>query len=199
MRIIGLTGVIGSGKSTAARYLAELGAEVIDLDKVGHDVLLKGTSAYKMVVKAFGKTILGKNGEIDRTKLGEIVFSDPEALKKLNNIVHPKIDKTVMDRIKEYRRRGVKVVVLEAAAMLEADKAGQADEIWATIAPEKLVLARLKERSGFNEAEAKARIHSQITNEARIKQARVVIVNDGTLDELKAKVKAEWGKLLKRL
>jgi dephospho-CoA kinase len=91
------------------------------------------------------------------------------------------------------------VVVLEAAAMLEANKAWQADEIWVTIAPEKTVLGRLKERSGYNEAEAMARIRAQITNEERIKQARVVINNDSTLDELKARVKAEWEKLLKRL
>jgi dephospho-CoA kinase len=199
MKIIGLTGGIGSGKSIVSRFLAELGAEIVNLDKAGNDALKKGGIAYKKAVGEFGEGILKKDGEIDRTKLGAIVFSDSEALKRLNNIVHPEIDKTVAEKIQKCRRRGVKVMVLEAAVMLEADKTSQADEIWATIAIEKTVLGRLKKRSGYNETEAKARIHSQMTNEERIKRADVVIYNNGTLDELKARVKAEWEKLVKRL
>ena len=149
MKIIGLTGGIGSGKSTAARFLAELGAEVIDLDKTGNEAFKKGGGAYKKAVREFGEGIVGENGEIDRAKLGEIVFNDREALKRLNKIVHPEIDKTVDEKIREYRRQGVKVLVLEAAVMLEAARAWQADEIWVTVANEKTVLERLKERSGL--------------------------------------------------
>jgi dephospho-CoA kinase len=199
MKIIGLTGGIGSGKSIVAHFLLELGAEVIDLDKVGHDVLDKAGNAYKKAVREFGEGILNKDGEIDRTKLGEIVFSNSAVLKRLNKIMHPEIDKTVTKKIKEYRQRGVKVMVLEAAVMQEAAKTSQADEIWVTIAPEPTILGRLKERSGFSDKDVKARIQSQMTNEERIKKADVVINNDGTLDELKAKVKVEWGKLLKRM
>jgi dephospho-CoA kinase len=199
MKIIGLTGGIGSGKSTAARFLAQLGAEVIDLDKVGNEALKKGKNSYKKAVREFGETILGKDGEIDRAKLGGIVFKDRKALKLLNNIVHPEIDKTVAEKTWQFRHRGIKVVVLEAAAMLEAEKAWQVDEVWVTIAPEKVVLERLKQRSGYNEVEVKARIHSQMTNEERIKRARVVINNDGTLDNLKTRIKVEWNKLLTRL
>ncbi len=199
MKIIGLTGGIGSGKSTTARFLTELGAEVIDLDRVGHEALKKGSKAYKQAVHEFGEIVLDKAGEIDRAKLGGIVFSDRETLKRLNKIVHPVIDRAVAETIKECHRRGTKVVVLEAAAMLEAEKAWQVDEIWVTVAPEKVVLERIKERSGYNEAEAKSRIRSQMTNEERIRQAKVVINTDGTLDELKARVNAEWEKLLKKL
>jgi dephospho-CoA kinase len=199
VKTIGLSGGIGSGKSTAARFLAEFGAVVIDLDKVGNEALKKGKKAYQKALHEFGETILDKNGEIDRSKLGQIVFNNREALKRLNSIVHPEIDKTVTDKIQESRRRGVKVVVLEAAAMLEAKKTWQADEVWITIAPEKTVLERLQQRSGYNKADAKARISSQMTNKERVKQAKVVINNDGTLDELKTRVKAEWDKLLKRL
>jgi dephospho-CoA kinase len=199
VKIIGLTGGIGSGKSAAAQFLAELGAEVIDLDKVGHEVLKKGSTAYKKAVREFGEELLNDKGEIDRAKLGEIVFKDHEALKRLNKIVHPEIDKIVEEKIYEYRRGGAKVVVLEAAAMLEAKKAWQADEIWVIIAPEKNVLNRLKERSGYNTTETKARIRSQMTHNERIRRAKVVIQNDGTLNELKAKVKEEWENLLKRL
>jgi dephospho-CoA kinase len=199
MKIIGLTGGIGSGKSTVARFLAELGAEIVDLDKVGNEALKKGETAYKKAVQEFSPIILDKNKTINRSKLGEIVFNDSDALKRLNDIVYPEIDKSVAEKTKECRRRGIKVLVLEAAAILEAGKAWQVDELWTTIAPEKTVLERLKQRSGYNEAEAKARIHSQMKNEERVKQAGVVINNDGTLDELKARVKAEWEILLKRL
>jgi len=199
MKIIGLTGGIGSGKSTAARFLAELGAEVVDLDKVGNEALKKSKKAYKRALEEFGETILDKNGEIDRAKLGKIVFRDHESLNRLNNIVHPEIDKTVAEKTKECRRQGLKVLVLEAAAMLEAERTWQVDEIWVTIAPEKAALERLKQRPGYNEADAKARINSQMTNEERIKRAKVVINNDGTLHQLKSHVKTEWDNLLKRL
>jgi dephospho-CoA kinase len=199
MRIIGLTGGIGSGKSAVARFIAELGAEVLDLDKVGHSILRIGSPAYKKVVREFGDVILDKDREINRTKLGNLVFSNPTALKRLNNITHPEIDKIVANQINVFRRRGVKVVLLEAAAMVEASKANLADELWVILAPEKTVLERLKGRPGYSMAIAKSRIRAQITSDERIKHARVVINNDGTLDELKAKVKAEWGKLLKRL
>ncbi len=199
MKIIGLTGGIGSGKSTAARFLAELGAEVIDLDKVGHQALKKGGGAYKSVVREFGGGILKSDGEIDRGKLAEIVFNDRKALKRLNQIVHPAIDKVVETRVNESRRKGVKVIILEAAAMLEAEKTWQVDEIWVIASKEETVLHRLKERPEYSAEKVKARINAQLKNEERIKKANVVINNEGTAEELKVKVKAEWEKLLKRL
>lgn len=199
MKIIGLTGGIGSGKSTVAHFLAKMGAEVIDLDKVGHDVLSKNGIAYTKAVREFGEAILNEQGEIDRTKLAGIVFSDPAALKKLNNITHPEIDKKAADIIQTCRRRGVKVLVFEAPVALEAARTSQYNEIWVTVAPEETVLGRVKERSGFKTQDVKARIQAQMSNEERVKKADVVIVNDGTLNELKTKVKAEWDNLLKRL
>ena len=198
MRVIGLTGGIGSGKSTVARYLAGLGAVVIDLDKVGHEVLKSGSQAFNRVVSEFGKDILNASGEIDRARLGNLVFKNQKALLRLNRIMHPAIDEIVNKKIEKYRRRGVKVVVLEAAAMLEAGRAAQADEIWVTIAPETTVLHRLSERSGYSEKESRARIRSQLANEERIEQANVVIDTDCSLDELKARVEAEWRKLMER-
>jgi dephospho-CoA kinase len=199
MKIIGLTGGIGSGKSTVARFLAELGAVVVDLDKVGHDVLKKKNTAYRQVIREFGKDILLADGEIDRARLGKIVFNDSEALQRLNDITHPAIDATVKKKVMEYRRQGVKVVVFEAAAMLEAGRVWQADEIWVTTAGEKTVLERLKARSGYDEAEAETRIRAQMTNKERIKKANVVIDTDCTLDELQTRVAGEWQKLQQRL
>jgi dephospho-CoA kinase len=198
MKVIGLTGGIGSGKSTVAKYLAGLGAAVMDLDKVGHEVLKSGGQPFKRVVSEFGKDVLNARGEIDRARLAKIVFKDPEALALLNRITHPAIDKVIDERIAEYRRQGAKVVVLEAAAMLEAGKAGQTDEIWATTAPETTVLHRLGERSGYSKAESRARIRSQMSDKERLKNADVVIDTGGSLDEVKTRVKKEWRALIKR-
>lgn len=199
MKVIGLTGGIGTGKSTVARFLAELGAEVVDLDMVGHEVLKKGGRAYKSVFKEFGEGILKPDGEINRSRLGKIVFNNHEALNRLNRIVHPEIDKIVAQKVNESRRKGMKVMVLEAAAMLEAERTWQVDEIWVITAAEKSILERLKARPEYSEVEIKNRIKSQMTNEERLNQANIVINNDGTSDELKEKVKAEWEKLLDRL
>ena len=199
MKIIGLTGGIGSGKSTVARFLEEMGAVIVDLDRVGHEVLRKGNQAYEQVVGEFGKGILEASGEIDRSKLGRVVFDSHEALIRLNRIVHPAIDNVVNSEIEKYRRQGIKVAALEAAAMLEAGKTAQADELWVTIAPEVTVLRRIVERGGLSKQETKARIKAQLSNKERIRQADVVIDTDCTLDELKDRVATEWEKLLGRL
>lgn len=199
MKIIGLTGGIGSGKSAAAGFLKELGARVIDLDKVGHEALKKGGGAYVKVIGEFGKGILDNRGEIDRAKLGGIVFKDKAALKRLTVIIHPVIDKFVEQQVKECLQQGVGVLVFEAAAMLESARTWQVDEVWVTISDEKTVLNRLKARPGYDEKDIRRRIRTQMTNAERIKHADVVIDNNGTLAELKAGVKAAWEKLLKRL
>jgi len=199
MKIIGLTGGIGSGKSTAARFFEELGAVVYDLDKAGHDVLKKDSAAYKQVLGAFGEDITGKSGEIDRSRLGKIVFNKPAALKRLNSIMHPAIDKIVAENIRENRRQGIKVMVMEAAAMLEAERGWQADEVWVLTAPENEAIRRIKERPDYNEDIARSRIKSQMTNTERLKKATVVISNEGSVEELKEKIKVEWEKLQKRL
>ena len=199
MRIIGLTGGIGSGKSTAAGFLKELGAEVIDLDKVGHEALKKGGGAYEKVVKEFGEEALDAEGEIDRAKLGKVVFNDKTALKRLSGMVHPVIDAYIAQKVDECHRQGVDVLVLEAAALLEAQRTWQVDEVWVTTTDAKTVLERLKERPGYSEADAWSRIRSQLTNVTRIRQSDLVINNNGTLDDLKARVKVEWEKLQGRL
>jgi dephospho-CoA kinase len=199
MKIIGLTGGIGSGKSTVAGYLAELGAVVIELDKVGHEVLKSGDQPFKKVVSEFGKDILDIQGEIDRAKLAKVVFKDPEALTRLNLIVHPAIDKIINERIAAYRRQGIKVVVLEAAAMIEAGKTKQADEIWVTTTPEATVLRRLRERSKYSGEESRERMRAQLSDAERVKKADVVIDTGGSLEEVKARVLKEWQKLMKRV
>jgi len=192
MKVIGLTGGIGSGKSTVSRFLSELGAVVLDADKVGHEAYQPGTVAWKEVVAAFGREIVGPDESIDRKKLGAIVFGDPAALERLNGIMHPRMYDMMAVQIEEYRRQGVKVVVLEAAILLEAGWTSLVDEIWVTLASEPTVVRRVRERTDLPEEQIRSRIRSQLPNEERKKQASVVISNDGSLEELRAKVKELW-------
>jgi dephospho-CoA kinase len=192
MKVIGLTGGIGSGKSTVAQFLKELGAVVLDVDKVGHEALKPGGEAWERVVNAFGKDILTAGDEIDRGKLGKIVFNNREARLRLNQIIYPIIDNMIEAKLEEYRRQGVDEVVLEAAVILEAERAWQVDELWVTVAPEATVIRRIMERTGLTEEEARARIQTQLSNEERIKHASVVIDTDCSLDELKNRVLGVW-------
>jgi dephospho-CoA kinase len=203
MKVVGLTGGIGSGKSTVSQFLAELGATIIDVDKLWHEALKADAELRQEIVAAFGTEILTPGREIDRPKLGQIVFGNPEALARLNNIMHPWVYQVVRARLGEYRRLGVKVVVLELPLLVEVPlslKAGQpslsdeVDEVWVTVAPEPVVLKRLKSKSGLSEAEALARIRSQLPSEERLKHADVVIDTDCSLDELKIKIKELWPK-----
>jgi dephospho-CoA kinase len=191
MKIIGLTGGIGSGKSTVASILKELGATVIDLDKIGHEMLDPGTPAWLEVVEAFGQEIISTHGTIDRQKLARIVFNDPEALRELNRITHPKIDREVQCRLKKLREQKVDLVVLEAALIEAVSWAPQADQIWLIQASRETTLCRLKAR-GMRESESLARIASQHPPEESIKNRMVIINNNGTMEDLKTRVVKLW-------
>ena len=192
MKVIGLTGGIGSGKSTVSQFLAELGAVIIDADKVGHEAFKPDTEIWREVVATFGRQILTPEGDIDRGKLGKIVFGSSESLARLNRIMHPRMYDMVKARLEEYRRQGVDVVVLEVPLLLEVGWTQLVDEVWVTIASEATVLKRLQERTGLSEPESLARIRSQMSNEERVKHADVVINNDCDLDELETKVEELW-------
>ncbi len=194
MKIIGLTGGISSGKSTVSRFLAGLGAVILDADKVGHKAFKPDTELWQEVVAAFGRQILKPSGEIDREKLGGMVFGNPKLLAQLNQIMHPRMYDMMQAQLEEYRQQGVGVVVLEAALLLEANWTSLVDEVWVTAAAESTVLKRLKEKSGLSEPQSWARIRSQMSNEERVKRADVVIDTDCSLDELKARVKELWEK-----
>jgi len=195
MKVIGLTGGIGSGKSTVSQFLAELGVIIIDADKVGHEAFKPGTEAWREVVSAFGKQMVASDGTIDRKKLGTIVFGNHKARAKLNQIMHPRIYEAVKAQLAQYRRKGVSAVVLEATLLIEAGWTSLVDEVWVTTAAEATVLKRLKERVGLSEAESRARIRSQLPAEERLKHADVVIDTDCSFEELKEKVKELWQKL----
>jgi len=192
MKVIGLTGGIGSGKSTVSKFLAELGAVIIDADKVGHEALKLGTEVWREVVAAFGRQILTPDGDINREKLSEIVFRNSESLLRLNQIMHPRMYDMVRAQLEGYRKQEVGVVVLEAPLLIEANWTSLVNEVWVTVASESTVLRRLKEKFELSEPESMARIHSQLPSEEKVKHADVIINTDCALGELRAKVEELW-------
>jgi len=192
MPVIGLTGGISSGKSTVSTFLSELGAVVLDADKIGHEALQPYTEAWQKVVDTFGDGILGDGNEVDRQKLGEIVFGDTEAMAKLNQIMHPRMYRVAEERIKELKKQGSEVIVLEAPLLVEAGWLPLVDKVWVTVASEETVVNRLCQRNGFSKAQALTRIRSQLPAEEKKRYADVVLDTDCMLSEVKAKVKELW-------
>jgi dephospho-CoA kinase len=198
MVVIGLTGGILSGKSTISQMLAEKGAVIIDADKIGHEAYKHHTKTWQDLRNAFGESIIKDDMEIDRKKLGEIVFNDPQALARLNEIVHPRMHSMIKEEIERLRGEGVDVVVLEAAVLIEANWTDLVDEVWAAVAPEEVAVKRLQNRGGLSEEQARARIRSQLSPEERAKHADVIIDTDCELSEVRAKVAELWQRLHKR-
>ena len=192
MLVIGLTGGIGTGKSEAARQLEELGALIISADQVGHEAYTVNTEAWEQVVATFGNGILQDDKEIDRRKLGGIVFSDPSQLKKLNQIMHPRMARIVSDKIEAFRGQGVDTVVVEAALLFEAGWDSLVEEVWVTDASEEIIIGRLRERNGLSEEEARKRINSQMDRMERIGRSDFVINNSGDMAELGTTIKELW-------
>ena len=190
--VIGLTGSIGTGKSEAARRLEVLGASIISADQVGHEAYTPNTEAWEQVVAAFGDGILQDDGEIDRRKLGAVVFSDPGQLEKLNQIMHPRMARMVADKIEELRDQGVEVVVVEAALLFEAGWDSLVEEVWVTDSTEQVVIERLKQRNGMSEEEARKRISSQMGRTERLERSDYVIENSGDIATLGSTIKELW-------
>jgi dephospho-CoA kinase len=196
MVVIGVTGNIGSGKSTVCQILAKLGATVIDADRLGHEAYKPHSQAWQEIIEAFGNEIVVKpNEEIDRQKLGQIVFSDPGALAKLNQIIHPKAYSLARERIEFYRRRGTKAVALEATLLIEARWVTLVDNVWLVVVPEAIAVQRLTQQKGIDEAQILARLKSQMPVEEKVKYANEIIYNDGELSHLETRVTELWHKL----
>jgi dephospho-CoA kinase len=192
MLTIGLTGGIGTGKSVVANLLVQQGASIIDADRLGHEAYTPHSEAWEAVVAAFGTDILTSEGEIDRRKLGGIVFADETQLERLNGIMHPLMARMVEDRKAAFDAGGVAVTVVEAAVLLEAGWDSLVDEVWTTHASESTVVQRLFERNGLDEAEARKRINSQMSATERNRRSDVVVDNSGDLTALEQTVKNLW-------
>jgi dephospho-CoA kinase len=190
---IGLTGGIGSGKSTVAAILRELGAPVIDADLVGHEVYRPQGAAFDEVVAAFGREIVAVDGTIDRRRLGAIVFADRAALTRLEAIVHPLILSEIKARANAMRAQGEQQpIVVEAAILLEARWQDFFREIWLVTAERAEVERRLALQRGMDTAQVAARIAAQMPEAERRARATLVIENKGNLKDLRMRVEREW-------
>jgi dephospho-CoA kinase len=195
MRVIGLSGGIASGKSLVSQQLAERGAVIVDADKLGWETYRQGTETYGAVVEAFGPDVVGPDGEIDRSSLGGKVFGDPEARRRLEDIVWPAIRRLASERLAGLRTQGVPVVVLEAAVLIEADWLDLVDEVWLVVTSPETARRRMMERNGLSAEQAESRLRAQLTNEKRRPYAQVVTENDGSLEDLSRTVDEAWAKL----
>jgi phosphopantetheine adenylyltransferase/dephospho-CoA kinase len=199
VHVIGLTGGIASGKSTVTRFFKDRDIPVIDADILGHRTYDPGTDTFNAVVKAFGDDLVAADGSIDRRVLGGKVFGRPDELKRLTDIVWPGIRKLASESLSEFEAAGNALVVLEAAVLFEAGWEDLVDEVWVVVVEPEFAIKRLAERNGLDEAAAKARIDSQLSNAERTARADTVIENNGTLAELDRAIQGAWDGLQRRL
>lgn len=198
--MIGLTGGIGSGKSTVAELLADRGAHVIDADRIAHEVYAPGTLGFERIVERFGEDVVGEDGAIDRARLGAMVFRDPAALSELNEIVHPLVRAEVAARVGDIVADDPdSVIVIEAALMTETGWSGGAGRLWTVIADPDIALERLVALRGMDPEEVHRRMRAQVDNDARRRTATRVIENNGSLLDLEAEVQAAWSELVDEL
>jgi dephospho-CoA kinase len=193
---IGLTGGIGSGKSEVSKRLAARGAVVIDADKIAREVVEPGTVGLARVVAAFGEEVLHPDGTLNREKLGSIVFADSERLATLNSIVHPLVGERVAGLQKEAADDAI--VVYDVPLLAENKLAPMYDVVIVVDAADEVRVRRLAEHRGMLEADAKARIAAQASREDRLAVADIVVPNEGSLEELDARVSDVWAELVRR-
>jgi len=187
--VIGLTGNIATGKSVVRKMLEHLGAYGIDADALSHRVIAKGAPGYQPVIDTFGRWVLNGDSEIDRQKLGRLVFGEPEALKRLEEIIHPYVDQAIDMLVQRARQR---TIVIEAIKLFESKLAGTCDSLWVSVAPENIQRTRLMSKRAMSEAEALARIRMQSPQEEKAVKANVVIQNAGSFEDTWKQVQTAW-------
>ena len=192
MLIIGLTGGIGTGKSEVSHILRDLGAVVIESDKVAHQSYEPGTKAHGLIVNQFGEGVLDSSGFIDRKTLGEIVFSDPARRLELEKIVWPATRELTLALLKKETERGTEVVVVEVPKLFESGWDKVADVIWTVEAPPSVVSQRVKRRSGMSKSDMRARVAAQLTRQDRVDRADIAIENVATLEDLRNQISKLW-------
>ena len=191
--VIGLTGNIATGKSVVRRMLEHLGAYTIDADTLSHRVISKGAPGYQPVLDKFGTWLLDKDGQIDRGKLGRLVFADGEALAQLEDIIHPYVGQAIDILAK---RATQQVIVIEAIKLLESELRALCDSIWVTDAPQEVQVERLMRKRALSREDALQRVHSQSAQKEKLSAAKVVITNNGSYDDLWKQVNDAWKKAL---
>lgn len=195
MLLVGLTGNIGSGKSTVTQLLSERGATIIDADVLARRAVEEGTPAFQSIAKRWGTSILAADGGIDRSALRRVVFSDPKQLEQLNRIVHPEVERMRAALVEQARRRGDRLVVCDIPLLFEKKMTGKFDRIVLVDAPRPVRLERLVRERGLRETEAMDMIVAQMPAELKRARADFVIDNDGTLTQLDHRVTEVWSVL----
>jgi dephospho-CoA kinase len=201
-RVVGLTGGIGTGKSTVARMLAALGGVVIDADAIVHELQARGTPLLAKIVDAFGPELLRPDGSLDRERLGKLVFADPAARKRLNDLVHPAVGVEMLRRLDAARKAGVALVVLDIPLLLEGRASGApgrasglVSEVIVVYAPESAQIARQVARDSASPEHAAERVRAQLSIEEKRRLADHVIDNSGTLEDTERQVRELYAKL----
>jgi dephospho-CoA kinase len=197
MLLVGLTGWIGSGKSTVADLLSGHGAVVIDADDLARHAVARGTDGFDRVVEAFGREVLDPGGDIDRAKLAEVVFADPTRLRELEAIIHPEVARLLMEAIEPYRDTG-QVVVYGVPLLAERGLAEGFDVVVVVVADLDRRIERLKRDRDMSADEVRARVAAQLSDEERARVADVLLDNDGEQDRLIPQVNKLWADLAKR-
>jgi len=190
--VVGLTGGIGSGKSTVSALLAAKGAVVVDADAVVHELQRPGTAVFEAMVDRFGNGIVAADGSLDRSAVADIVFNDPDSLADLNGIVHPAVGAEIVRRMDELSTTDA-VVVLDVPLMVESARGYPVAGLIVVDVDPEVAVRRLVEQRGMREDDARARIARQASREERRARADVVIENSGSLDDLAAQVDRAWG------
>jgi dephospho-CoA kinase len=199
MYVIGLTGGIGSGKTTVAKVLEGQGAVVLNADLVGHEVYLPGRPAYDEIIEAFGREVVAEDGTIDRKKLGPIVFADPANLAKLNSITHPRIKEMMRDKLAGIEKKGAIFAVLEAALLFDARWEDLADEVWVTVAPADRRRAHLRAKRHPVEQVLERFQKAQMDSDERIRRSDIVIDTGGTMEETEKRALDAWSRMKERV
>jgi len=195
MLLVGLTGNIGSGKSTVDQLLSERGATIIDADVLARRAVETGTPGYRAIVERWGTSILGPDGMLDRGALRRIVFSDPAELEQLNTLVHPEVERMRAELVEAARLRGDKLVVCDVPLLFERKMTDLFDRIVLVDAPRPVRLERLVRERGLRETEAMDMIVAQMPAELKRARADFVIDNIGTLTQLDTRVAEVWSAL----
>ena len=196
MLIVGLTGGVASGKSVVSRILKEEGAYLIDADQIARELVQPWTSAWEELVKVFGKEILQKDGSIHRKQLAAKVFSDPKQRDLLNRTLHPRIKEEMGRRLKAIGQKDPEaIVVIDAPLLVETGNHREMDKVIVVISTEAQQIARLREREGMDQEEARRIMASQIATEEKVKVADFVIRNEGSLEETERRAREVFQEL----